>query len=315
MTIADMQSHEMATATPDAADLRLALALARSGSLAGAAGELGVDPSTVFRMLQRLERRTGQRLFERGRGGWRAGEMALQWAAHAERIEAEIDAARSSTAARSGAAAAAGAGVAGKVRISTTDTLLAGLLLDALPDLLRRHPLLALELDVSNELASLTRRDADIALRATRQPPQHLVGRDLGAIRAAVYACRPPGAMPPLPALDQCPWIAPDPALPDHPSVKWRRRHLPQLRPRIEVTSILAVMQAVRAGLGVGIVPAFLARREPLLAPITPPLAECETRLWLLTHPESRHLRRIAVVAAHLAETLRLEDGEANLRT
>jgi DNA-binding transcriptional LysR family regulator len=70
------------------------------------------------------------------------------------------------------------------------------------------------------------------------------------------------------------------------------------------------VMQAVRAGLGVGIVPAFLARREPLLVPLTPPLAECETRLWLLTHPESRHLRRIAVVAAHLADALRLNETD-----
>jgi DNA-binding transcriptional LysR family regulator len=298
-----MQSKELA-ATPDAADLSLALALVRTGTLAGAAAALRVDPSTVFRMLQRLERRTGQRLFERGRGGWKPGELAQQWAAHAERIEAEIDAARGLTAARSGAAA----GAAGKLRISTTDTLLAGLLLDALPDLLRRHPLLALELDVSNELANLTRRDADIALRATRKPPEHLVGRDLGAIQAAVYARRPPGEMPPPPALEQCPWIAPDPALPDHPSVRWRRRHLPQVRPRIEVTSILAVMQAVCAGLGVGILPAFLARREPLLVPITPPLTECETQLWLLTHPESRHLRRIAVAAAHLADALRLAD-------
>ncbi len=304
-----MQSNDTAAAAPDAADLRLTLALVRASTLAGASAALGVDPSTVFRMLQRLERRTGQRLFERGRGGWRAGEMALQWAAHAERIEAEIDAARSRGAARSGVPAG-GAAVAGKVRISTTDTLLAGLLLDALPDLLRRHPLLALELDVSNELASLTRRDADIALRATRKPPPHLIGRDLGAIRSAVFACRPPSGLPPLPALGNCPWIAPDPALPGHLSVRWRRRHLPQLRPCIEVTSILAVMQAVRAGLGVGIVPAFLARREPLLVPITPPLAECETRLWLLTHPESRHLRRIAVVAAHLADALPLGNAD-----
>jgi DNA-binding transcriptional LysR family regulator len=307
-----MQSNRATTAAPpDAADLRLTLALVRSGTLAGAAAALGVDPSTVFRMLQRLERRTGQRLFERGRGGWRAGEMALLWAAHAERIEAEVDAARSSSSLTRSGAAAAGAGVAGKVRISTTDTLLAGLLLDALPDLLRRHPLLALELDVSNEPASLTRRDADIALRATRKPPQHLIGRDLGAIRAAVYARRPPGSLPPLPPLDNCPWIAPDPALPEHLSVRWRRRHLPHLRPGIEVTSILAVMQAVRAGLGVGIVPAFLAQREPLLVAITPPLSECETRLWLLTHPESRHLRRIAVVAAHLAQALRLGETDA----
>lgn len=285
---------------PDATALLLVLALVRGGSLAQAGALLGVDASTVFRTLQRLERRTGQRLFERGRGGWRASELALRWAAHAERIEAELELARAGAPAR-------GAGVAGQVRISTTDTLLAGLLLPALAGLAARHPQLTLELDASNEPASLVRRDADIALRATKKPPEHLIGRLLGPIRAAVYAARPArGKTPPAPALADCPWIAPDAALPDHLSVRWRQRHLPRLAPRFEVHSILAVQQAVAAGLGVGIVPCFLAERDAGLVALTEPLAECETQLWLLTHPESRHLRRIAAVASHLADTIRL---------
>lgn len=280
-------------------DLALVLALQRGGTLAVAAGQLGVDPSTVFRSLQRLERRTRQRLFERGREGYRATELALQWAAHAERVEAELEAARALTQARSGA-------VAGRVRISTTDTLLPGLLLPALQALAASQPLLQFELDASNEPASLTRRDADIALRATRRPPPHLIGRELGTIRSAVFAGRPArGPLPPPPDLASCPWIAPDEALPDHLSVRWRRRHLPRVAPRYVVGSVLAVMQGVAAGLGVGIFPLFLAASRDDLVALTPPLQECDTSLWLLTHPESRHLRRIATVAEHLARTLR----------
>jgi DNA-binding transcriptional LysR family regulator len=286
--------------TLDANALLMVLALVRAGSLARAGAQLGVDASTVLRALQRLERGSGQRLFERGRGGWRASELAQRWAAHAERIEAELEIARAGAPAR-------GAGVAGQVRISTTDTLLAGVLLPALPGLAVQHPQLTLELSASNEPASLTRRDADIALRATKKPPQHLIGRLLGPIRAAVYAARPArGKTPPAPALADCPWIAPDPALPDHLSVRWRQRHLPRIAPRLEVDSILAVQQAVAAGLGVGIVPCFLAERDARLVALTEPLDECETQLWLLTHPESRHLRRIATVAAHLAHTIRM---------
>ena len=73
----------------------------------------------------------------------------------------------------------------------------------------------------------------------------------------------------------------------------------------LRVNSVQSVVDAVAAGLGVGIAPVFLASQRRELQPLGEPLAECETQLWLLTHPESRHLRRIAVVAAHLASHLK----------
>lgn len=285
----------------EASDLAVVLALARGGSLARAGQALAVDASTVFRTAHRLEQRLGQRLFERSRQGWRPTEIGQALAAHAERIEAELDLAR-------GVARSRGDAVAGTVRISTTDTLLQGLLLPALGALAAAHPRLQFELHAGNEPVSLTRRDADIALRATRQPPAHLVGRPLGVIRSAVYAARPAGgSLPPLPELADCPWIAPEDALPDHPSVRWRRRHLPQVQPRYRMHSIGAVLDAISEGLGVGIVPLFLAARhaERLVA-VSEPLAECDTRLWLLTHTESRHLRRISAVSEHLARSIAL---------
>jgi DNA-binding transcriptional LysR family regulator len=169
-------------------------------------------------------------------------------------------------------------------------------------------PQLRLELAASNELANLTRRDADLALRATKTPPEHLVGRRLGVIRVAVFASqRLARGMHPMDELAALSWAVPDEALPDHPSVRWRRKHLPKVTPRLEVHGILAVMEAIAAGLAVGIVPLFLAEAYADVTALTDPLAECETDLWLLAHPESRHLRRIAVVAAGLAQSLRLE--------
>src|SRR5262245_49809578 len=109
-----------------AADLALLLALVRAGNLAGAAQLSGVDASTVFRSVQRAEQSLRQRLFERSRQGYRPTELGQQLAEHAERIETELEAARSAAQAREGA-------VSGLVRISTTDTLLNGLLLPALP--------------------------------------------------------------------------------------------------------------------------------------------------------------------------------------
>ncbi len=281
------------------AELAVVLALVRGGNLAGAGQWLGVDGSTVFRSVQRAEKALGQRLFERSRAGYRPTELGLTLAQHAERIEAELEAARAAVRGEAGA-------VGGLVRVSTTDTILHGLVLPSLRGLLAAHAHLQVELHTGNELVSLTRREADIALRATRRPPPHLVGRALGPIRVALYARRPPDGAP-LPEPETAAWIAVDDALPEHPSVRWRRRQWPQVTPQVRVNSVQSVFEAVVAGAGVGIVPCFLADGHDALFALTGPLDEPETTLWLLTHPESRHLRRIAVVAAHLAGTIRLE--------
>jgi DNA-binding transcriptional LysR family regulator len=97
-----------------------------------------------------------------------------------------------------------------------------------------------------------------------------------------------------------------DEALPEHPSVRWRRRHLPRVEPALRLNSVQLVFDAVRQGLGVGIAPLFLAQACDDVVAATLPLDECETQLWLLTHPESRHLRRIQAVAAHIAQTVTL---------
>ena len=88
--------------------------------------------------------------------------------------------------------------------------------------------------------------------------------------------------------------------------MRWRRKQLPQVVPRILTNSILSVLDGIAAGLGIGIVPLFLADDRRDLVALTPPLDDCETQLWLLTHPESRHLRRISTVASHLANRIAL---------
>lgn len=279
-------------------DLDVVLALARGGTLATAGERLGVDASTVFRSLQRIERGLGRPLFERTRSGYLANELASQLAGHAEQLESALEAARACV-------EAAPAQVSGSVRITTTDTILHGLVAPALKTLQAQHPLLSYELHTGNELASLTRRDADIAVRATKRPPQHLVGRRVGPIRVALYAATKGGvrAFAEVEA-GKADWIAPDDALPEHPSVLWRKRHFPKVAPRYRVNSILSVLELVALGLGVGILPLFLAAGRRDVVRLTEPLDEAETDLWLLTHPEARHLRRVGAVYAHLAEAM-----------
>jgi len=283
-----------------AIDMEAVLALVRTGTLAEAGNRLGVDGSTVFRNLQRLEKGLGQQLFARSRRGYQPTDLALQIALHAERIEAELEAARTAT--QSG-----GRAVTGTVRISSTDTVLHKLVLPILKDCGTEHPLLRFEITAGNELANLTRRDTDIAVRATLKPPQHLVGKHIGPIRVALYrasnyALRNTNAD----TLAQATWIAPDDAMPDHLSVQWRKKSFPKVTPQYTLNSIHSVMEAISLGLGIGLIPLFLAKDRDDLVAISEPIPECETQLWLLTHPESRHLTRIATVFRHFSEHIAL---------
>lgn len=286
--------------TLSAADLALVLALVRAGSLAGAGEKLGLDASTVFRSIGRIERGLGLRLFGRSRSGYAPLELALSLAEHAEQLETHLEQARS-------AVESMPESVSGTVRITSTDTILHGLIAPALRSLGALHPLLAYELHVGNELASLTRRDADVAVRATKRPPQHLVGKYIGPIRMALYTAKRDSMLSHEDVqAGRAAWIAPDDALPEHPSVIWRKRRFPKAFPKYRVGSILTVMELVAAGLGVGVLPTFLAQHRVDLVALTEVIDECQTELWLLTHPESRHLRRVSTVFRHLSETLSL---------
>ncbi len=283
-----------------APDLETLLAFVRTGTLAGAGERVGLDGSTVFRALQRLEKGLGARLFERSRAGFIPLELAQELARHAEQVETQLEAARTAAQANAGQ-------ISGSVRITTTDTILHGLVAPALQELRLRHPLLTYDLHTGNELANLTRRDADIAVRATKRPPAHLMGKQIGPIRVALYAAK--NSL--IKTFDstiasQIPWIAPDDALPEHPSVIWRKKHFPKIMPSYRVSSILTVAELIAYGMGIGLLPMFLAAQRSDLLALTDEIEECQTQLWLLTHTETRHLRRVSTVYRHLSHALEL---------
>lgn len=278
-------------------DLSILLALVRGRTLADAGALLGMNASTVFRAVQRLERGLGERLFERSRAGYHPTELASELAAQAEIIETALARAR-------GARGASDPHLAGTVRVSAVDAVLHAFVAPALVAVRAAHPQLNIELLASNAPLSLTHRDVDIALRSTNHPPQHVLGKRLGAIRFGVFGgpalLADSGRAPPVTAdeLASLPWVAVDDALPEHPGVAWRKRTFPRVKPALRANTMQTVAQLIGQGLGVGVLALFQARGNPDLIPLTPALDDCRIDLWLLTHPEARHLRRIAEVAA-----------------
>ena len=281
----------------DYPDLSLILALVRGGTLARAAALLRVDVSTVFRAVRRLEAALGQTLFEKSRAGYLPTHLARDLAQQAECAEQALEAARIGV-------EQGGEVISGTVRLTCSDSVLHGLLLPALAQFMPQYPALSLELNTSNDFANLSRRDADIALRLTRTPPEHLVGRCLGKV--AYHVCASPGFAHQHARRDlaEQPWIAPDDFMPDHPTVVWRREQLPGVRPAYRCNSMLSVTELVRAGLGVAALPDFLLDDD--LRPLGPALSGHDTALWLLTRPDCRALRSVVTLFDELARHVSL---------
>jgi DNA-binding transcriptional LysR family regulator len=281
----------------DYPDLALILALVRGGSLARASQLLKVDVSTVFRAVRRLEAALGQQLFEKSRAGYLPTTLAQTLAEQAERAEQALDAARVGV-------EQGGEIISGTVRLTCTDSVLQELLLPALAQFMPAYPALNIELSTSNDFANLSRRDADIALRLTRTPPEHLVGRCLAQVSYRV--CGSAAYLNTVDPTDLAAltWIAPDDFLPDHPTIAWRRQQWPGVVPGYRCNSLLSVTGLVRAGLGVAALPDFLI--DEGLQPLTGPLQGCDTALWLLTRPDCRALRSVVTLFDELGRALRL---------
>ncbi|MBV4497523.1 LysR family transcriptional regulator [Pseudomonas sp. SWRI12] len=282
----------------DYPDLSLILALVRGGSLARAARLLQVDVSTVFRSVRRLEAALGQPLFEKSRSGYLPTSLAQALAEQAERAEQALEAARLGV-------EQGGEIISGTVRLTCSDSVLQALLLPALARFMPAYPALSLELSTSNDFANLNRRDADIALRLTRTPPEHLVGRNLGKVTYRVCASATYLRLVEAGDLASMIWIAPDDFLPDHPTVVWRRQHLPGVMPAYRCNSMLSVTELVRAGLGVAALPDFLIDERQGLMPLGESLEGYDTALWLLTRPDCRALRSVVTLFDELGRNLR----------
>lgn len=279
------------------ADLSLVLALERGRSLAKAAELLKVDVSTVFRSIRRLESALGTALFVKSRKGYLPTDTAKALAEQAERAEHALDAARI-------ALTCGEQVVSGTVRVTCTEAVLHSLLLPALASFMPSYPALSLEIGTSNTFANLSRRDADIALRLTNSPPEHLVGRCLGSTSYVV--CGLPEFRQRLAeAPTSVAWIGPDDAMQDHPTVVWRNQQYPGLVPRYHCSGMSTIAQLVTTGMGVAALADYMVQGLPGVEALSDPLPGCDTQLWLLTRPDCRALRSVQTLFEELTPRLR----------
>jgi DNA-binding transcriptional LysR family regulator len=280
-------------------DLRFFLAIHRAGSLTAAAARLRVNQSTVSRRLSALESAIGMRLFERAPGGLRPTATADRIVPAAERLEAEA-------LAIGRALSGATLGVEGVVRVTATEGLGIHLVAPALRDLHRAHPALQVELLLDSKSLSLSRREADLALRLARPRQAGIVARKLGEVRSALYASarylEERGRPVPRDGLAGHAVLAYDESLGAVPESRWIEQQARRAVCALRTNSVLAQLRAAEAGLGLALLPCYLAEPAGLVR-VLPRTADVRRELWLALHADLQHAPRIRAAVEFLVET------------
>jgi len=278
-------------------DLEVILAVCRAGSLSGAARALGQNHSTVFRRVNAIEDRTRVRFFERLTDGYKMTDAGRTAMAYAERIEAEVHALSREVLGQD-------LRLQGKVRVTAPEGFMGALGPELFAKFIRAHPGITIEAESSASAADLARRDADLAIRATRTPPDASVGRAVCDFRFACYASREYRARNldvPLAEQRWCtltgvvPWLVPR---------IWKKLAQAEQQVVFSATSTFSVQSAIAAGIGPSLMPCYVGDADNRLVRMAPPFEWLTLKLWILTHHDLRHTARVKALLAFMRDEL-----------
>ncbi|QNP48958.1 LysR family transcriptional regulator [Diaphorobacter aerolatus] len=287
-------------------NLRYFLELARAGTLAGAARRAGVEHTTVARRIQALEKQMGAPLFARESAGHRLTEAGRQLLPAVEAMETAVLGVESSAEAHS-----ADSGLSGLVRVGATEGFGTMILAPHLARFTLGHPGLSIDLLALPRLLHLSRREADIVISLERPTRGSVIVSRLADYTLCLYGQREYLARRPL--------VTRREDLRHHAFVNYvddllftkelqfvDKLHAPE-RFAFRSTSITAQYEAVRTGAGLGVLPAFLADRDPVLTRVLPQEARFTRTFWMSMPQEAKQLARIQAVWNLLKEVAQKE--------
>ena len=277
---------------------RTFLALYRSGTLRAAAAALQVDQATVGRRLAALEASLDAKLFLRMPRGYvptSAGELAYAAAERMEQAADQLERQMQGLDRRQG----------GVVRVATSDTMGRHFLMGAIAKVQAQHPDIRVLLATSTHVTNLTRREADLAVRSVRPDNPDLIARHLARQVKGLYASQEYLQRHGEPRLGE--------AFSGHRVVVFTIGQPPRHEDMfcgepihnamiaVEANSMLVMMEAVAHGLGIGVLPVYLAREMPNLVRIWPKREE-PYDVWLVMHADLHRTARVRAMADAIVE-------------
>jgi DNA-binding transcriptional LysR family regulator len=271
-------------------DLRFVLAIARSGNLAAAAASLGVNHSTMFRRLNAVENALGSKLFERHATGYRPTESGLRLIETAERMETEALALDRELTGRD-------TRLSGQLRVTCSETLGFKILTGEIARFRKLHPGIDIDLSVDNRVIDLSRREADVALRATRPSAGDLFGRKIADIRWGVFASagyvKANGLPKRIDDLAKHAVIGWSDSAPQTRAAAWLLKHVPPSAISFRSSTLLNQYIAAKDGLGVALLPIYLPAGDKSVTRAFDTLNDLVTEMWIVTHRSLKDTARV----------------------
>jgi len=273
-------------------DLELVKAVMDQGSLGRAAAQLGMSQSTASRRLTDLESTLRVQLFDRTVDGalpTDAARALLPLAEQMQELAAEVGArveGRDET-------------VEGQVRIAIPEGL-EPFLIPNIPLLQAEHPGIDLDLRSGVAYADMTRNEADLAVRFTRPAHGPFVVQRIGTVEYAVFVHHEKKSQ--FPVLSEARWVSWSTGDWNTPDATWLTKNYPSVHCPLRVGSVMAILRAVQAGVGVALLPRGLGESTPELVEIPVKSKTPVIPVWLVIHKEKSRLARIRVVADFLVD-------------
>lgn len=278
-------------------NIRIFLAIARTGQILGAAKRLRVNHATVARRLTAFEDALQAKLFIRRPTGCDLTEEGERLLAYAERVESEMLAAYADIGHTDVA-------IEGAVRVGAPDGFGVAFLAPRLGRLKARYPGLMIQLVPVPRTFSLSRREADIAITVAHPDEGRLIARKLTNYTLGLYAARSyleragrPSSLDDLKRHVRVGYVE---DLLFSSSLNFARELVRDWRSDIEISSAIGQTEAVRAGAGIGILHTFIARRDDSLVPLLPEHSITRS-YWTVVHEDLSAIRRVSVVADFIA--------------
>jgi len=273
-------------------DLHHFAVFARETSLSAAARRLDVDHATVARRIAALEASLAVKLVDRRARAYELTADGRRVAAIAERMDDEAYA-------LGRAARSLQKGLDGEVVVSAPPALASACIAPRLDRLRAAHPGITLRLIGEKRAASLSRREADLAVRLSRPTEGGLITRKLGGLAFALYAT---GAyLSSLPSAGHC-FIAGDRDFDDLPQQRWVKAVAAGRPVVLQANDQLSQLAAAQAGVGIAALPVYLAEADPTLVRVTAKPATISRDIWLVVHRDLQKSPLVRAVAAFLAD-------------
>jgi len=273
-------------------DIKFFLAIARANTLSGAAKELNVSQPTVSRRLAAMEQGFGVKLFDRTANGYEVSAPGADILETAKHVEEELNSIDRKVFGQDWR-------LSGNLRVTCTEALANEYLPPHLYEFLNEHPDIDLSIVCTFQQLSLSRREADVAIRMTNQPPDTLIGRRLMKAAMGVYTAKGKivDGSP-----DKWDWIG-------WQDEAYNRAFIttpfPQAKIRHRADDMQAMRSMARAGLGVVILPAYMADTDPSMRRvIDETIVETAPDIWVLTHPDVRRMARVRIFADFISKAI-----------